>query len=102
MLDLDTLAEKCAKSLNQSEAVWRSTLWGPAFQKMSASMTDGEIEGFLSSCPSVTHVDLVVRFLSEHPDREKSSPYALITREAQNAGVGMAEWIQGLASGAST
>ena len=85
MLDLDTLAEKRAKSLNQSESVWRTTLWSPAFQKMSASMTDGEIEGFLVSCPSVVHVELVLRYINDHPDREVTSPYALLTREAHNA-----------------
>ncbi len=100
MLDLDTLAEKRAKSLNQSEAVWRATLWSPAFQKISASMTDGEIEGLLISCPSVVHVELVMRYLNGHPERETVSPYALLTREAQTAGMGMAEWIKGIATGA--
>jgi hypothetical protein len=102
MIDLDSLAEARAKALNQSEEIWRRALWSAKFQKISAQMTDGEIEGLLLSCPSVAHVDWVLGYLENHAEKTSTSPYGLLVRAAQGAGVGMGEWILGMVSGAST
>jgi len=44
MLDLDSLAEKHAKSLNEQEDKWREALWGAEFQALAQNMSDGEVE----------------------------------------------------------
>lgn len=96
MLDLDTLAEQRAKSLNQQEDKWRNTLWSPDFQKISANMSDGEVERFLASCPSVDHLQSVIVFLIAHPSQQDVSPYSLLIQEAQSKNLGLSDWIKTL------
>lgn len=92
MLDLDLLAEKRARSLKQDETQWRSSVWSPSFQKISQSMTDGEIEDLLDLCTSIAQFESVVQFLAAHSDA--GSPYAALRAEAARAGVGLADWIR--------
>src|SRR4051812_38533863 len=96
MLDLDSLAHKCAQALNEREDLWREAVWSAAFQKLTQSMSDGEVEIFLTSCTSVSQLETVVRFLDEHPKRVNTSPYSILIQEAQDAGLGLADWIQSL------
>jgi hypothetical protein len=53
MLDLDSLAEQRARSLNQQERDWKDAVWSPSFQSLSQRMSDGEVETFLSRFNSV-------------------------------------------------
>jgi hypothetical protein len=94
MLDLDSLAEKRARLLQQKDEDWRKALWSPAFQKISQTMTDGEIEGLLGHCTSPQQLDLILKFLQAHPDIGSTPSYALLEREAREAGIGLADWIQ--------
>lgn len=94
MLDLDSLAEKRAKVLNEKEEPWRKAVWSPGFQKISASMSDGEVEILLASCKSFAQVEAVVVYLGTLP--ENVSPYSLLVQEAASAGVGLGDWISRL------
>jgi hypothetical protein len=96
MLDLDSLAERRAKSLNQQEDKWREALWSPAFQKISASMSDGEVETLLTSCPSVAHMQAVIQFLERSLTTTERFPYTVLLQEAQSAGLGLSDWIKTL------
>ena len=93
MLDLDSLAEKRARSLNQTEDQWRKVIWSPSFQKISAHMSDGEVEALIDLCPSVAHFQNVVGFLEESSSRTGVPPYTVLTDEAQKAGVSPQDWI---------
>lgn len=94
MIDLDRLAEQRAKTLNQKEDLWRRAVWSADFQKLSQSMSDGEVEEFLSLCPTVKHFEAVVRFLNGRSD----SPFTLISEEAKRAGLSLEQWIAKLDS----
>jgi hypothetical protein len=93
MLDLDTLAERRAKSLNQGEDVWRAAVWGPGFQKLSTYMSDGEVESLIAMCPSVKHLDFVVTYLNEQCARSGMAPFAVLSADAEKEGLKPADWI---------
>ncbi len=99
MLDLDSLADKCAKSLNQKAEAWRVVVWSAAFQKITQSMSDGEVEALLANCASTGHLEVVLRFLDEHPLRQSESPYVILQQEAQKTGLGLRDWISKLPGG---
>jgi hypothetical protein len=70
MLDLDTLAEERARSLNQQEKVWKDAVWSPAFQSLSQKMSDGEVELFLAMFNNVNGFESAVREIEQkglHP-----------------------------------
>lgn len=93
MLDLDSLAEKRARSLNQTEAQWRTVIWSPSFQKISAQMSDGEVETLIDLCPSEIHLQHAVAYLDNKSAETGKSPFTIITEEAAAAGVPTEKWI---------
>ena len=82
MLDLDSLAEKRATTLNEKREFWSQVVWTPDFQKISANMSDGEVESLLSNCKSYRQLEAVVRFLVAKAAH--SSPYSTLTQEAKS------------------
>src|SRR4051794_27630020 len=91
MLDLDSLAEKCAKTLNEQQAHWHKAVWSPGFQKISSHMSDGEVEILLGCCKSFVQLEAVVAFLAGHA--LSMHPYKVLVDEAKTAGLGLSEWI---------
>lgn len=91
MLDLDSLAEKRAKSLNEQLDLWHKAVWSAGFQKISSNMSDGEVEVLLSSCKSYLQVEAVVAFVAGHP--QAGSPFSLLVQEAKVAGLPLEQWI---------
>ncbi|HMN69685.1 MAG TPA: hypothetical protein PKC28_14175 [Bdellovibrionales bacterium] len=57
MLDLDELAERRARDLNQSPESWRQAVWTDSFQKMSANMSDGEVESVITGAASAERLN---------------------------------------------
>lgn len=99
MLDLDTLAEKCAKSSNEEEKRWRTVIWSTDFQKVSQHMSDGEVEIMVLACRSVGNFETLIVFLTGHPEFGALSPFEIMGREAGKAGASLRDWIQSLAKG---
>ena len=93
MLDLDSLAEKCARNLNEHHTQWHQSVWSPGFQKISASMSDGEVETLLTSCKSFTQLNAVVAYLESHAPTASTTPFSILANEAKSAGLGLSEWI---------
>lgn len=93
MLDLDSLAQRRAQTLNEKEDVWRKAVWSAGFQKISANMSDGEVENFLSVCPSVTHLEWAVKYLSERTNFGNETPFSILTQEAAKSGQSIEQWI---------
>jgi len=91
MLDLDSLAEKRATILNEKQESWSQAVWTPDFQKVSANMSDGEVETLLGSCKSYRQLEAVVRFLVAKAAH--SSPYSTLIQEAKKSGLTLADWI---------
>ncbi len=94
MLDLDSLAERRAKALNQKEDTWREAVWSPDFQTVSQSMTDGEVEAMISLCSTVELLRALVLYLNSHSAASGMAPYTVLTSEAARAGLNPGEWIQ--------
>ena len=94
MLDLDSLAEKRAKSANEGKDKWHQAVWSPGFQSISANMSDSEVELFLSACKSFVHLERVIVFLSAR--QSPSGPYTLMVEEAKRSGQSLSDWIAGL------
>lgn len=94
MLDLDSLADNRAKSLNQGGADWRAVVWSAEFQKISASMSDGDVENIIAWCPSPQHLKTLVKHLDSKCATSGLAPIAVISAEAERAGVSPSEWIQ--------
>jgi hypothetical protein len=94
MLDLDTLAEKRARTLNEGADKWHQAVWSVGFKKISANMRDGEVESLLSSCKSFRQVEAAVAFLSRRTS--PASPYTALVNEANAAGLSLSEWIASL------
>src|SRR5476651_357793 len=94
MLDLDSLADKRAKTLNEKNDKWRNAVWSADFQKISKNMSDGEVEILLSNCKSFVKLEAAVHFLTTN--NHIASPYAALIASAKNAGVGLSEWINSL------
>lgn len=93
MLDLDSLAESRARALNQGHDVWRAAVWSPAFQELSQTMSDGEVEAFIKFCPSVTHFEAAVRFLKDKAASTDKSPFKILVCEAESVGLKPDQWI---------
>ncbi len=94
MLDLDTLADRRAKTLNQGPEAWKAAVWGAEFQKLSQSMSDGEVEALISWCPTVKHLKKVVKFLDGKCSESGFSPFTVLTKVAEGDGLKPGEWIQ--------
>lgn len=94
MLDLDLLAERRAKSLNQHEDMWRQAVWSPDFQKLTQNMSDGEVEALVALCPSVRHLQTVARYLDQRSREAGVPPFTLLTQEAEKLGLKPGEWIE--------
>ena len=93
MLDLDSLAEKRAKSLNEHVERWQDAVWSADFQKAAQNMSDGEVELLVVSCPSLSHFLTVVTFIAKHPETENLTPFGVVRREADGQGRTIKEWI---------
>jgi hypothetical protein len=91
MLDLDTLAEKRAQTLNEKLESWSQVVWASDFQKLSANMSDGEVETLLGSCKSYRQLEAVVRFLTAKAAH--TSPYSVLIQEAKSTGQTLTDWI---------
>jgi hypothetical protein len=94
MLDLDQLATRRAKTLNQKEDHWKKAVWSQDFQYISASMSDGEVEALLELCSSVPDFERVVKFLKARSERIGISPYSVLEQEAATAGISVDAWIK--------
>ena len=94
MLDLDSLAQARAKSVNERVDFWRDAVWSAEFQKLSANMSDGEVEALLASCPTARHLRELTRFLVREAGVAGVSPFTLLTREAEKAGARPDAWIR--------
>ena len=94
MLDLDHLASLRAQKLNQAQDQWKKAIWGPNFQKFSASMSDGEVEQLISWCPSVKHLEALTEHLLSASKAEGLTPFPLLIDIAKQAGVSPEEWIK--------
>ena len=90
MLDLDSLIEQRATVLNQTLENWHSAVWSAEFQKISASMSDGEVEQLIALCPSGEHLNAVIAFLSTCDGQ----PFDALKSAAANQGQSLADWIQ--------
>lgn len=94
MLDLDSLAADRAKQLNQAQDAWKKAIWSTAFQKFSASMSDGEVEQLISWCPSVDHLTSLTDHLLHVSREEGLTPFPLLIDIAKRAKVSPEEWIR--------
>jgi hypothetical protein len=94
MLDLDSLAARRAQSLNEKEDNWKKAVWSQDFQKISANMSDGEVESLVELCSSVADFERVVKFLKERSERIGISPYSVLEQEAATAGISVDAWIK--------
>lgn len=95
MLDLDSLAEKCAKTANEQIENWRKVIWSEDFQAVAKNMSDGEVNTLVRACGSLVNLEGVVKFLKSHtggPD----SPFAAVTAQAKAAGKDLQAWISSL------
>jgi hypothetical protein len=102
MLDLDSLAEKRAKILNQQQESWRKAIWSGTFQKLTQNMSDGEVESLISFCPSVAHLEYIVGFLDSRVQASGQAPYTILTQEAGKAGISPEEWVRRAMAGVGT
>lgn len=93
MLDLDYIADEKARSLNQTREDWRKAVWSPEFQKFTSNLSDGEIENVISWCPSVDHLNALVRQLSSEAEKRKLTPFAVLTDLAKKSKVTPEKWI---------
>jgi hypothetical protein len=98
MLDLDSLAERRAKTLNEKQEPWLKAVWSPDFQKISSNMSDGEVEILLSHCKSHVHLEALIGFLTGHKRVRELSPYGLVIEEAKASGLALSDWIAQLAN----
>lgn len=94
MLDLDSLAQARAQSLNEKEEEWRQAIWSSDFQRISVNMSDGEVETLVALCPSVKHFKNVVRFLEQKAKDQEVSPFTVLTQEASLAGMSLGDWVK--------
>ena len=99
MLDLDTLAQRRALSLNEKEETWKKAIWHPDFQKISVNMSDGEVESLLELCPSAKHFECVVKILGEKSLASGESPVKVLQDEAKRAGVSPLNWVKSCVGG---
>jgi hypothetical protein len=91
MLDLDSLAERRAHSLNEGADNWHQAVWSAGFQKISASMSDGEVESLLAACRSFKQLEAVVAYLSVRQTAD--GPYATLVDAAKSTGKSLTDWI---------
>ena len=96
MLDLDSLAEKCAEAHNEKHETWRHVVWGVNFQKLVQHMSDGEIESLLGSCTSAAKLESALHFLLNHPEFAKHSPYDILQMECKEKGISVRQWMASL------
>lgn len=94
MLDLDSLARARAAHLNETSQSWCDAIWSPAFQTLSKSMSDGEVEMLVDICPSAGHFSAVVAYLEKESASRAVTPFSILETDAQHAGVKPAEWIR--------
>ena len=87
MLDLDFLAEQQAHSLQQDQASWRQAVWNADFQKLTQSMTDGEVEIFISICASVPQFEIFVAQVKNACAKSSLTPFAALKNAAHGAGI---------------
>ena len=93
MLDLDSLAERQARLLEQETEIWKDAVWSPGFQTLSREMSDSDVEDFLALCPSAEHFHLLVRYLESNSAMSTGAPLAIIHDEAAKAGVSAQDWV---------
>jgi|GEM_PF-5866198 len=98
MLDLDSLALRRAKSVNEKEDVWKKAIWCREFQRISANMTDGEVESLVELCPSAKHFECVAKLLQERSLEQGISPFNVLIQEADRAGVSPSAWVESCVS----
>lgn len=92
MLDLDHLAEKRARELNQVLEPWRKIIWGADFQTLSQSMSDGEVESLVCFCSSQAELEWTVTFLLQNVSG--GSPFSFLLLECEKAGLPPEKWIR--------
>lgn len=98
MLDLDSLAEECARAVNEKQEQWSNVIWGADFQTLAKNMTDGEVTALLKACRSLTQLQDVLEFLMVDMRMEigGGSPFAIVASEAKASGKSLGDWIASL------
>ena len=96
MLDLDDIAERHARNLNQDAGEWRTALWNEPFQRLTQSMTDGEIREFISLCDSCSRLDRAVSVVVAAGDAAISSPLSYLREAAKSSGQDAVEFVRSL------
>lgn len=94
MLDLNSLALRRAKSVNEKEDDWKKAIWSQGFQRISVNMSDGEVEALVELCPSIKHFECVVKMLEDKAKASGISPYTILNQEAQKAGMTAGAWVK--------
>jgi hypothetical protein len=79
MIDLETLAERRAKELEQVEAEWVEALRQPSFDEFSSYLSDGEIEEFVFSFRSTVPLTVVSGLFLKALREGVSAPYSDFT-----------------------
>lgn len=92
MLDLDSLAVQRARVLQEGEDSWKKAVWSPEFQKISQSMSDGEVEEIVGICGSGEDLIALARFLDKVSEKTGATPYTVGMAEAAKAGLSLADW----------
>ena len=93
MLDLNQLADGRARAVKEDVDLWRKAVWSPEFQKISQSMSDGEVEEIMHFCASAYQFQALARYLHERSECEGVSPFSLIVTESKKAGMQPADWV---------
>ncbi len=94
MLDLDHLAKLRAEKVSESVEAWKKVVWSSEFQKISANMSDGEVETLLNLCESASQFEKITKYLQRKSEEAQTSPYSLLEQEAAREGKDAAAWIK--------
>jgi hypothetical protein len=95
VIDLDNLAEAKAKRVGQDPQVWQAAVWTPAFQQLSQSISDGEIEAIIDSSQTVLHFEIITKFLSDSAFSSGITFGELLDKVARS-GYELKDWIDSI------
>ena len=89
---MDALATRRAKHVGQDDQAWRQAIWGETFQKLTQSMTDGEVETFVGYCMSAKHLEAIARHIVQLCEHNQVPPFAVIQQTAEKQGLSALLW----------
>lgn len=94
MLDMDALARQRAEALKQQFEAWKKAVWCADFQKISTSMSDGEVLSLLELCHSAAEFERVSRYLERRSGEIGLTPFSVLEQEAENEGITLEAWVK--------